>query len=55
MYVYIQSEKTLWSVGFYDPSGNWIPEDEYQCRTCSIREIEALRLMMPVSSNPAGT
>jgi len=26
MYVYIQSEPGLWTVGFYDPSGQWIPE-----------------------------
>jgi len=29
MYVYIQSEKYLWTVGFYDPSGRWIPESDH--------------------------
>jgi hypothetical protein len=29
MYVYIQSEPGLWTVGFYDPSGKWIAESDY--------------------------
>lgn len=29
MYVYIQSEPSLWTVGFYDPNGNWHPESDY--------------------------
>jgi len=29
MYVYIQSEKHLWTVGFYDPSGEWHPDSDY--------------------------
>lgn len=33
MYVYIQSEKgeySLWTVGFYDPDGNWQPESDHK-------------------------
>jgi len=30
MYVYIQSEKYLWTVGFYDPSGKWHPESDWE-------------------------
>jgi hypothetical protein len=30
MYVYIQSEAELWTVGFYAPNGNWIPEADYE-------------------------
>ena len=26
MYVYIKSEPRLWTVGFYAPNGEWIPE-----------------------------
>lgn len=26
MYVYIESEKGLWTVGFYSPDGKWNPE-----------------------------
>lgn len=29
MYVYIQSEKKLWTVGFYDPKGDWHPESDH--------------------------
>lgn len=34
-YVYIQSEKsqgsvTLYTVGFYDPTGEWHPESDHQ-------------------------
>lgn len=29
MYVYIQSEPGLWTVGFYDPSGNWHAESDH--------------------------
>jgi len=29
MYVYIQSESSLWTVGFYDPEGNWHPDSDW--------------------------
>ncbi len=29
MYVYIRSEERLWTVGFYDPSGDWHPDSDY--------------------------
>ncbi len=29
MYVYIQSEPGLYTVGFYDPSGKWHPETDH--------------------------
>jgi len=29
MYVYIKSEPGLWTVGFYDPKGNWVPESDW--------------------------
>ena len=31
MYVYIRSEKQLWTVGFYTPDGEWVPESDYDC------------------------
>lgn len=38
-YVYIQSEKptpdspfSLWTVGFYDPGGEWHPESDHEDR-----------------------
>ena len=32
MYVYIQSEPGLWTVGFYDPSGKWHPDSDHKNR-----------------------
>lgn len=32
MYVYIQSEPLLWTVGFYSPDGNWHPESDHSNR-----------------------
>ena len=29
MYVYIQSEPGLWTVGFYEPNGKWQPESDH--------------------------
>lgn len=29
MYVYIQSEPNLWTVGFYTPDGKWHPEKDF--------------------------
>ena len=29
MYVYIQSEPELWTVGHYSPAGKWIPESDH--------------------------
>lgn len=32
MYVYIESEHNLWTVGFYDPKGNWHPESDHDTK-----------------------
>jgi len=29
MYVYKQTESMLWTVGFYDTDGKWIPESDW--------------------------
>ena len=29
MYVYIKSESCLWTVGFYDPQGQWHSESDW--------------------------
>ena len=29
MYVYINSEPGLWTVGFYSPDGKWHPESDH--------------------------
>jgi len=30
MYVYIQSEPNLFTVGFYDPEGQWHPDKDFE-------------------------
>jgi len=37
LYVYIKSEECLWTVGFYNPKGEWLPE----CDCCSKEEAAA--------------
>lgn len=32
MWVYIQSEPSLWTVGFYDPAGAWQPDSDHDKR-----------------------
>lgn len=32
MYVYINSEPGLWTVGFYAPNGQWYPESDHSER-----------------------
>jgi hypothetical protein len=32
MWVYIQSEDCLWTVGFYDPQGQWHADSDYNTR-----------------------
>jgi hypothetical protein len=29
MFVYIQSEPGLWTVGFYNPDGSWVAESDH--------------------------
>jgi len=33
MYVYIQSEPGLWTVGFYSPDGHFQPESDWSSRS----------------------
>lgn len=33
MYVYIRTEPSLWTVGFYDPEGKFQPESDYNSTT----------------------
>lgn len=32
MYVYIRSEANLYTVGFYDPKGQWHPDSDFATR-----------------------
>ena len=33
MWVYIQTEPGLYTVGFYNPSGDFITDDDFNCRS----------------------
>ena len=32
MYVYIKSEANLWTVGFYNPTGQWMAESDWESK-----------------------
>jgi hypothetical protein len=42
MYVYIESEKGLYTVGFYDPSGKWHPESDHGTRERAAKRVAYL-------------
>lgn len=41
-WVYIQSEPRLWTVGFYDPKGNWHPDSDYATREDAAKRVNYL-------------
>jgi len=42
MYVYIKSEPTLWTVGFYTPSGEWMPESDHGDKEAAAKRVAYL-------------
>jgi hypothetical protein len=42
MYVYIESEPGLWTVGFYDPTEKWHPESDYDDSEKAIERVHYL-------------
>jgi hypothetical protein len=64
-YVYIRSEPGLWTVGFYDPAGDWQPESDHGSTDAAARRVaflnggpapqlvEALRFYMTICGNTA--
>ena len=42
MYVYIKSEPNLWTVGFYDPSGQWHPDSDHETRESAANRVHYL-------------
>ncbi len=42
MYVYIRSERTLWTVGFYDPRGNWQAESDHESKDAAAARVAYL-------------
>lgn len=39
MYVYVNSEPGLFTVGFYDPSGKWHPESDWDSRDDAAKRV----------------
>lgn len=42
MYVYIQSEPQLWTVGFYHPGGEWESESDHEFREDAAKRVHYL-------------
>lgn len=42
MYVYIESEKGLYTVGFYDPQGRFVPESDHDSRESAAKRVAFL-------------
>lgn len=52
MYVYIRSEPGLFTVGHYDPAGNWYPESDHRNSEDAASRVSFLNGRRP--SLPAG-
>jgi len=42
MYVYIQSEPGLWTVGFYRPDGRWESESDHDTQEAAAERVHYL-------------
>jgi hypothetical protein len=42
MYIYIKSEQYLWTVGFYNPKGEWIPESDHDSKESAAKRVHYL-------------
>lgn len=42
MYVYIQSEPKLWTVGFYDPNGTWHADTDWDDKEDAAKRVNYL-------------
>jgi len=42
MYVYIQPEQHLWTVGFYSPDGKWHPDSDHTEKQCAANRVHWL-------------
>jgi len=42
MYVYKQTEPNLYTVGFYDPSGRWIPDSDWSIKEEAVERVHHL-------------
>jgi hypothetical protein len=42
MWVYLNSEPGLWTVGFYDPSGKWQPDSDHSSQEKAAERVHYL-------------
>ncbi|MET0039670.1 MAG: hypothetical protein ABW041_05950 [Dehalococcoides mccartyi] len=42
LYVYRRIEPGLWTVGFYDPKGNWQPESDHDSKEAAAERVHYL-------------
>lgn len=42
MYVYVESEPGLWTVGFYDPAGAWHGDSDHATRDAAAERVHYL-------------
>ena len=42
MYIYLNSEPGLWTVGYYDPQGNFQPEGDYNDKERAAQRVHYL-------------
>lgn len=42
MYVYVRSEPSLWTVGFYDPTGKWHAESDHETAESAAERVHYL-------------
>jgi len=42
MYIYIESEPGLWTVGFYSPDGEWHPESDHDAKSEAAKRVSYL-------------
>lgn len=48
MYVYVQSEPGLWTVGFYQPDGRWEPESDHESKDKAAERVHYLNGSPPL-------
>lgn len=52
MYVYIESERGLWTVGFYNPEGKFCPESDHTSTEAAAARVSYLNGSKVVSYDP---
>jgi hypothetical protein len=52
MYVYVNSEPGLWTVGFYAPNGKWFPDSDQSSRDEAAQRVHYLNGGNPPAEKP---